>query len=244
MLQPVRVRQPACPPSISLLSAPLSIPAVIASQPAAPAAFPSSGHSRGGGSCSPPELLLSPRLLGSPPELSTVLPLEQIDAHVTGDVRTTTSKCRETKSSTSIKNSSFLSYSFSQLLSSLEDSYSESSSGPQLPSPELCHEQSLSSEASSGPGVGSNNDNDNDDDEYILLDLRQELEVEYVVLECECHTTVHYWRPQGPGRPVRCYGTCGRILAAAGSATGTLKLQRTQLLYYFQYRRNKKKNKM
>jgi hypothetical protein len=132
VLQPVRVRQPAADPhrpTISFLSAPPAIPAVIASQPAA-AVQDSVGMSPPPVPAKSPELLLSPRLLSCPPELSTVvlLPLEQADsahAYDSSDV-ITASKCSAAKPLASSRTSA-LSFSYSQLLASLEDSYSEGS---------------------------------------------------------------------------------------------------------------------
>jgi hypothetical protein len=241
MLQPVNLRQPASThrPTISYLSTPPAIPAVIASQPAAQdSAGPSPQPTP-----KPPELLLSPRLLSCPPELSTVLPpLDSDQDNLTSDVTSdvTVDKCLAATRPLAASRTSALSFSYSQLLASLEDSYSDSNS---LVSPPEHAEVPQQPEAPNDIRAGAAGGCDCDD-EYMLLDLRPEPEVEYVVLECECHSTVHYWRPHGPARPIRCYGTCGRVLAAPGPLPGTLRLQRTDLLYYYQYRRNKKKSKM
>lgn len=235
----------------------------------------------GGGSVfSPqPELLLSPRLLSSLPQLSAPLP-PHANFNVSGsDVadRRPEEKPKPTTVST-------LTYSFSQLLASLEDvsrfesdvhlkenpglAERQRNSGLNLPcaqknqsrcqDPDLPCASDVQLQPHSpnpsrvqvdqlhcpDPPCAPENQHD-DDDEYLILDLRPEPEVEYVVLECECHSTVHYWRPRGPpgSRPVRCYGPCGRILAKPGSVPGTLRLQRAQLLYYYQYRRTKKRSK-
>jgi hypothetical protein len=247
MLQPVRTRGSAtAPPPTIYLSAQPALPIVIASEPPR-RAFPSPVRHRDGdgdGTTMPvssPELVLSPSLLNASPELSTVLPLEEEEP----DHDVTTSN-KGTAAAATNWNSIGGSFSFSQLLSSLQDygSSGETNSDRCGGSDEQQH--SAVAVANDGDGDVVNN-NDNNDPEFIVLDLRScvEPELEYVVFECGCHSTVHFWRPPrgSNGRPVRCYGPCGRTLATPGSSPGTLRLQRTNLFYHYQYRQTKKNKK-
>jgi hypothetical protein len=244
MLQPVRTRGGAtAPPPTIYLSAQPALPIVIASEPPR-RAFSSPVRHRdgdGGGNMpmpvSSPELVLSPSLLNASPELSTVLPLEEEEPP---DHDVTTSN-RGTAAATTNWNSIGGSFSFSQLLSSLQD-YGGSGENNSTRS-DRCGDSDEQHAVAYGDVVNT----DNYDPEFIVLDLRScvEPELEYVVFECGCHSTVHFWRPPrgSNGRPVRCYGPCGRTLATQGSIPGTLRLQRTNLFYHYQYRQIKKKKK-
>jgi hypothetical protein len=249
MLQPVRTRGSAttAPPRLSptiYLSAQPALPIVIASEPPRRAFSSPLRHRDGdGGGTMPepsPELVLSPSLLNASPELSTVLPLEEQEEP---DHDVTSNSGTATRNWNSIGGS----FSFSQLLSSLQDyvGSGENNSGDQCGG---SNEQQHSAVAVAYDGDGDVvNNNDNNDPEFIVLDLRScvEPELEYVVFECGCHSTVHFWRPPrgSNGRPVRCYGPCGRTLATPGSTPGTLRLQRTNLFYHYQYRQIKKNKK-
>jgi hypothetical protein len=251
MLQPVRTRGSAttAPPQLSptiYLSSQPALPIVIASEPPR-RAFSSPVRHRdgdGGGTTMPvsaPELVLSPSLLNASPELSTVLPLEEEEEP---DHDVTTSN-RETATAATNWNSIGGSFSFSQLLSSLQDYGGNGENNS-----DRCggsDEQQHSAVAVAYGGDGDVVNTDNNDPEFIVLDLRScvEPELEYVVFECGCHSTVHFWRPLrgSNGRLVRCYGPCGRTLAAPGSIPGTLRLQRTNLFYHYQYRQIKKNKK-
>jgi hypothetical protein len=251
MLQPVRTRGGAtAPPQLSptiYLSAQPALPIVIASEPPRRAFSSPVRHRDGDGDgttmpVSSPELVLSPSLLNASPELSTVLPLEE-EEEEESDHDVTTSN-RGTAAATTNWNPIGGSFSFSQLLSSLQD-YGNSNRGDQCGGSDE-QQHSAVAVAYGGDGDVVNIDN-NDDPEFIVLDLRScvEPELEYVVFECGCHSTVHFWRPPrgSNGRPVRCYGPCGRTLAIPGSIPGTLRLQRTNLFYHYQYRQTKKNKK-
>jgi hypothetical protein len=135
------------------------------------------------------------------------------------------------------------SFSFSQLLSSLQD-YGGSSGETNS---DRCGGSDEQQHSAVAVAYGDVVNTDNNDPEFIVLDLRScvEPELEYVVFECGCHSTVHFWRPPrgSNGRPVRCYGPCGRTLATPGSIPATLRLQRTNLFYHYQYRQTKKNKK-
>lgn len=247
MLQSARERQqpaagPRMSPAIYLSSQP-AVPTVIASQPSRTAASPPGE----GGRLPPPlpELLLSPSLLGLPPELRTVLPLEeQINQSAVSDDAITNpnfwdreSLSPPTISAVNSKADFAPSLSLTQLISSLQECSSDSGDIN-------CGGDIYGGVSIDGCGGDTGTEGGNVDDEYTLLDLNTEPEVEYVVIECSCHTTVHYWRTRGQSRSIRCYGSCGRVLAAPGPTRGTLRLQRAGLFYHFQHRRAKKKNKM
>jgi len=182
-----------------------------------------------------PELLLSPSLLSASPELSTLLPLEE---EINTVYYLPTQRRPAAAAAAATPNSSAIgpSFSLSQLLSSLQD-YGGPVGGIGGGEEDT---NGCGGDSFGGNNFGGCNTVDNNS-EYILLDLRacSEPELEYVVFECACHSTVHFWRARGSSRPVRCYGPCGRILAAPGSVPATLRLQRTNLFYHFQYRQPK-----